>query len=167
MKKNLKTLGIIFSVVLNIVFIGSYVYHKSGLNFMTDRHTHHNRLLYEELNLSHEQLHRFGPIRDNFHAFLNQQSQKIKARQLQLIDLLVEKNPDREAIDTRQTEIQVLQQEMQAKVIHHLLKESKIFTPEQREKFFALIKGRIEKNESPRPRWMSRPRSQPAQGGRP
>lgn len=166
MKKNLKVLAIIFSVVLNIAFIGSYVYHKSGLTFITGHNTHHNRLLYEDLNLNRKQLDRFESIRDNFHNFVNKQGRKIKAERLQLIDLLAGKNPNRRAIDTKQKEIQALQQQMQAKVINHLLEESKILTPEQRKKFFALIKSRIEKSENPRPRWMQRNRPTPAEGGR-
>jgi len=167
MKKNLKTLGIIFSVVLNIVFVGSYVYHKSYLFPLTGHPANQNRLIYEELNLTTEQLDRFRPIRDSFHAFLSQQGQKIKAKRLELIDLLSKEDPDREAIDAKQKEIQVLQQQMQTKVINHLLEENGIFTTEQREKFFALIKGRIEKSASPRPRWMPRTRAKPEEGGRP
>ena len=156
MKEKLKTLAIIFSVVLNISFIGSYYYHKSGLNFMADRHVNHNHLLYEELNLSHEQLDRFGPLRDKFHAFVNEQAWKIKAKRLELIDLLAKEPPDHQAINAKRREIQTLQHEMQTKVIAHLLKEGSLFTLEQREKFFALIKERIEKSRDPRPRWMPR-----------
>lgn len=166
MKKNLKALGIIFSVALNIAFVGSYVYHKSGLTFITGQNTHHRCLLYEKLNLSREQLDRFGPVRDNFHTFLGQQGRKIKAERLELINLLAGKNPDRMAIAAKQKAIQFLQQQMQAKVIAHLLKESKIFTPEQRKKFFGLIRDRIEKSETPRPRWMHRPRPAPLKGAR-
>ncbi|GBE12691.1 hypothetical protein BMS3Abin13_00983 [bacterium BMS3Abin13] len=166
MKQNLKTLVIIFSVVLNIVFIGSYVYHRSDLTFITDHNTHHNRPLYEDLNLNRKQLDRFESIRDGFHNFVNKQGRKIKADRLELIDLLAKKNPNRRAIDAKQKEIQVLQQQMQAKVINHLLEESKIFTPEQRVKFFGLIRDRIEKSENPRPRWMQRTRPTPAEGGR-
>ena len=166
MKKNLKTLGIIFSVALNIVFIGSYVYHRSVVPFISDQNAHHHRLLYEELSLSREQLDRFRPIRDNFHAFLNQQGRKITAERLGLIDLLAKKDPNRQAIEAKQEEIQVLQQQMQAKVIAHLLEEDKIFTPEQREEFFGLIRDRIEKGENPRPRWMQRNRPKSVEGGR-
>lgn len=166
MKENLKTLGIIFSVVLNIVFVGSYVYHKLDLFPLMSHPANQTRPVYEELNLTTEQLDRFRPIRDSFHAFLSQQGRKIKAERLELIDLLAKKNPDRGAIDAKQKEIQVLQQQMQAKVIAHLLEEDKIFTPEQRVKFFGLIRGRIGQSENPCPRWMQRSRPTPAEGGR-
>jgi len=161
MKKNLKILAIIFSVALNIVFIGSYFYYRSGPLAVTGRQANHNRLLYEELNLSRAQLERFGPLRDRFHAFVNEQGRKIKARQLELIDLLAGEAPDRRAIAAKRKEIQTLQRQMQTRVIDHLLEESGIFTPEQRRKFFALIKGRIGKSGGPRPRWMPQTGAKP------
>ncbi len=167
MKKNLKTLAIIFSVVLNIVFIGSYFYHKSDLFPLTGHQANHNRLLYEELNLSLEQLDKIEPIRDRFHAFLDQQGHAIKERRLELIDLLARENPDRKEIDDKQKKIRTLQGQMQAKVIDHLLEESRIFTTEQRKKFFEIIKGRIEKSDGPRPRWMPQTQESPSKGERP
>ena len=167
MKKNLKALCIIFSVVLNIAFIGSYVYHKSGLLAPAVRHANHNRLLCEKLNLSREQLERFGPLRDSFHAFVNEQGRKIQAKQLELIDLLTREHPGRLAINAKQEEIQALQRQMQAKVIDHLLEESRLFTLEQRQKFFALMKRRIEKSSTPRPRWMPQTQLRPSKGKRP
>jgi len=167
MTKNLKILAIIFSVVLNIVFIGSYVYHQSGLFPRTGEQTQHNRPLYEELNLNREQLESFGPVRDSFHAFVNEQDRKIKDQRLELIALLSEKNPNGRAIDAKQEEIQALQRQMQVKVLDHLLEESRILTPEQRQKFFALIKERIEKSSGPHPRWMPRTQPSPSKGKHP
>ncbi len=166
MKKNLKTLAIIFSVVLNIVFIGSFFYHKLAQYSLTGYQGNHNRFLIEELNLSREQHDRFEPGRDRFHAFSSRQGHAIKDKQLELIDLLAKENPDREAIGAKQEEIQTLQRQMQAKVIDHLLEESGIFTTEQRERFFVLIKGRIEKSDGPRPRWMSQTQVGPSKGER-
>jgi len=157
MKKNLLTLSIVFSVVLNVVFLGSYFYRQSKRLPPPAQQTNHNQLLYKELNLSRTQLDRFEPARDKFHAFISKQGRKIKAKQLELIDLLARERPDRETIAAKQKEIQTLQQRMQAKVINHLLEESEIFTPEQRQKFFALIKEPIEKINGPHPPWMPEP----------
>lgn len=164
MKKNLKILAIIFSVVLNVVFIGSYSFHKVDRLHMTGHNGNHNRFLIKELNLSQEQLDVFDPIRKRFHAFIDQQGRAIRDKQLELIGLLAIKNPDRKAIDVKQKEIQAMQRQMQTRVIDHFIEESGIFTPEQREKFFGLIRKRIEKSEAPRPRWMPRGRSDSAKG---
>jgi len=164
MKKNLKALAIIFSVVLNIVVVGSYFYHESCLFPAGSHQGNHNRFLYEELDLSHDQLERFEPLGDRFHAFVGKQGQKIKAEQIELIGLLAVDRPDQEAIGAKQEEIQALQRQMQAKVIDHLLEESRLFTPEQREKFFALIRDRIEKSSLPGPRWMPQKQESPSKG---
>ena len=154
MKKNIKLLAIIFSVVLNIVFIGLCFYHQSHLFYLKDRSANPNHLLYEELDLTRAQRDRFASARGSFHAFIRAQGRKIKISRLDLIDLLDSPNPDRSAIDAKQHEIQTLQQQMQIQVIDHLLAESGMLRPEQRQKFFALIKGRIEKSRSLHPRWM-------------
>lgn len=164
MKENLKTLAIVFSVVLNIVIIGSYFYHKLDHSPLTCHPGNYNHSLIEELNLSREQLDRFEPIRDRFHAFLSRQGDDIKYKQLELIDLLARENPDREAVGVKQKEIQTLQRQMQTKVINHLFAESRIFTSEQRKKFFALIRGRIRKSNGPRPRWMPHTRVNSVKG---
>ena len=163
MKRNLKILAITFSVALNLVFIGSYLYHNSGLFLPLAGHpANRDRPLYEELDLGRDQLARIAPLRDSFHAFVNEQGGKIKAKRLELIGLLAVERPDRRAIASKQGEIQALQLEMQARVIDHLLEESRIFTPEQRQRFFALIKGRIRKGSGPRPGWMPRRRQGPS-----
>ncbi|NOZ84889.1 MAG: periplasmic heavy metal sensor [Deltaproteobacteria bacterium] len=167
MKKNLKILAITFSVALNIVFIGSYFYHGSGLLTLAGRQGEHDHPLYEDLGLGRDQLDRFKPIRDSFHAFVNEQGRKIKTKQLELVDLLAGVKPDRRAIDTKQEEILTLQRQMQARVIDHLLEESNLFTPGQRVKFFALIRERIEKSSGPRPGWMPKRRENPSKGKRP
>jgi len=164
MRKNLIILAIIFSVVLNIGFIGTYYLQKAGLHPLKLVQANHKRFLYQELNLSPEQLAEFEPGRDRFHTYLDLQSRKIQAGQVELIGLLSENPPDRKAIDAKHEEIQSLQQQMQARVIDHFLEESRILTPEQRKKFFALIKGRIEKNSGFCPGWMQRSGLKPAHG---
>ncbi len=167
MTKNLKTLAITFSVVLNLTFIGSSLYHQSGLFPLWGMQVEHERPLYEELNLSREQLEKFGPVRNRFHTFVNEQGRKIKEGRVELIELLAKEHPDRQAIHAKQEEIQALQREMQGRVIDHLLGESRLFRPEQREKFFALIQRRIEKSSDPRPRWMPQKQESPSKGKRP
>ena len=75
---------------------------------------------------------------------------------LELISLISEKKPDGQAIEAKQKAIQALQRQMQAKVVGHLLEEAGTLTPAQRQKFFGLIKDRIEKSNGNRPLWMSK-----------
>jgi Spy/CpxP family protein refolding chaperone len=167
MKERLTILAILFSVVLNIVFVGTYIYHKFSESHNTSHDLSVNhRFLYEELNLSSEQLEKFKPVRDRFHTSLREQELAIKDRQLELIDLLDRENPDHMAINTKQIEIKDLQGQLQEKVIDHFLEEDKIFTSVQRAKFFALIKERIAKSDLTRPGWMPRAPANSAEGTR-
>jgi len=165
--KNLKILAIVFSVALNVAFVGSYLYSRFGASADVARQADHHRLLYQELDLDRDQLDRLKPLRDSFHAFVNEQGQRIKAKQLELVGLLAQEKPDRRAIAATQQEIQTLQRQMQAEVISHLLEESRIFTPKQRQRFFLLIRQRIEGGAGPRPGWMPRTKASPAPGKRP
>ncbi|HHB76508.1 MAG TPA: periplasmic heavy metal sensor [Desulfobulbus sp.] len=164
MRKNLFILAGIFSVVLNISFIGTHFLQKSGLHPLTPVHADHKRFLYEELNLSPKQLAVFKQGRDRFHTYLNKQSRKIQIERIKLIRLLSENLTDRKTIDDKQKEIQALQRQMQARVIDHLLRESHILTPEQRKKFFTLIERRIEKNRGFCPGWMRKDGQKPVHG---
>jgi len=167
MKKNLKILAVTFSVVLNVVFIGSNLYRRPGMSPLAGRQGEQDHPLYEDLDLGRDQLDKFKLLCDRFHTFVYEQGRKIKARQLELVSLLAREKPVRRSIDAKQEEIQALQRQMQATVIDHLLEESRVFSPKQRLKFFALIKERIEKNDGPRPRWMPRTRVNPSEGERP
>ncbi len=165
MKKNLIILAITFSVALNLVFIGSFLYHGSGpISQARLEGRGNNHPLYEELDLTKDQLERFQPLHDSFHAFVKEQGRKIKEKQLELVGLLAMDQPDRLAIEGKKEGIRFLQGQMQAKVIDHLLEESKVFTPEQRKKFFALILGRIRESSGPRPRWMPQTQRKTSQG---
>lgn len=154
MKKNIRIIAVIFSVVLNLVFIGSFAYHRSEQSFFMNHHENRMSLIYEQLNLNQEQLDKVTPMRISFHAYVGQQGDINKQTQLELIDLLAKENIDRDAIDIKTKSIHELQQQMQRKVIDHLIEESSIFTAEQREKFFTIIKSRIAKSNNIRPPWM-------------
>ena len=167
MKQRVGILAITFSVVLNIAFIGSYFYHGRRPLRLAGRQGEPDRPLYEELNLGRDQLDKFAPLRDEFHRFVDEQGRMIKAKQLELVALLANARPDRQAIDATQRDIQALQRQMQARVIDHLLEESRLLTPEQRRRFFALIRGRIERSSGPRPRWMPQTQASPSTGIRP
>ncbi|MFW8602254.1 Spy/CpxP family protein refolding chaperone [Desulfobacterota bacterium M19] len=164
MTKNLKALAIIFSVVLNIVFIGSHLRH--AIPQRQGWRQGESCAIVGQLNLSSEQLTRFTRLRDSFHAFIKEQSARIKTRQLEFIDLIAQQKPNRRQLEAKQAEIWALQREMQSMVIKHLLAENKIFTPRQRRIFFSIIRQRIE-NSDARPGWIPRRQTQAAAGSRP
>ena len=153
MKDNIKKLMLIFSIVLNLAFVGGTAYHSLSSGSIASKPSPNRPFLYRELNLTKEQLARVEPARDQFHRRLSEIGGEIKARQIKLMDLLAGPVLNRESVENLETEIRALQQTMQDTVINHILDQTSVFTPEQRSRFFALMKERIERSE-PRPPWM-------------
>jgi Spy/CpxP family protein refolding chaperone len=153
MKGNLKILIFLFSIILNIVFVGTYAAYK--LQIITGERKEDNltRPLFLKLDLSPEQLTRFKSERDKFHPRLQALEQEIKNKQVELIEILSINTPDPQALERKQKEIQELQALAQDRVILHLLQASALLSPEQRTRFFHLIRERIEVSASSCPPW--------------
>ena len=153
MKRNHKTLIFLFSIILNVVFVGTYAVYK--LNVITgDRKDDHlMKPLFLELDLTPEQLTRFKSERNKFHPYLQTLEQEIKKKQIELIEILSIDTPDQRAIEIKQKEIQELQAATQDRVIAHLMQVSTFLNPEQRTRFFRLIRERIEVSTSSCPPW--------------
>jgi Spy/CpxP family protein refolding chaperone len=153
MNQNIKTILFIASVALNVVFAATYVTYK--LPSLGGRNQPAPGVpLYNQLDLTPDQLARFKEERDKFHARLQELGQQIRIKQVELIDRLATTPPDRQAIDGKQQEIRRLQAEVQDRVVLHFLQESEFLTPEQRSRFFQLVKARIETSVQACPPWM-------------
>jgi Spy/CpxP family protein refolding chaperone len=143
MKENLRTILFIASVALNAFFAATYVTYKlpslTGVQQTTAKGP-----LFLQLDLTPDQFTKFSAERDRFHAQLQALGQEVKAKQLELIDLLAARPPDQLAIEKRQEEIQRIQMTVQDRVIAHFLQASSFLDSEQRTRFFQLIKGRVE-----------------------
>ncbi len=153
MNENIKKILFIASVALNIVFAATYATYKvpllTGFQPAAPRGP-----LYQQLNLTPEQLTHFEAERDRFHARLQELGEDIKAKQIELIDLLGATPPEQKDIEQKQEEIQRLQGAVQDRVIAHFLQESSLLTSEQRARFFELIKARIGTSAPVCPPWM-------------
>jgi len=155
MIKNLRTLLFTFSIVLNLVFVGAYAAHKlSPLSGKDVRGEDLGKPVFLELNLSADQLTRFTAERDSFHARLQELGQQTKEKQVELIDLLAMSEASQQAIEAKQKEIQDLQTSVEERVIVHLQQESALLDPEQRVRFFDLIRERIETGSALYLPWM-------------
>jgi len=153
MKNNLLRLAILFSVVLNVAFLGTYLY-KAGPRWMRVDHPQSEVLPFQSLHLTQEQKKKFDPIRLKFHEQVGEISGEIKREQLRLVDLLAQSEPDLNSVRETQMRIRDLQRRMQDTVIGHLIEESAIFTTDQRARFFRILRERIEKAERACPPWM-------------
>jgi|GEM_PF-943895 Spy/CpxP family protein refolding chaperone len=143
MKINIKILIFLFSIVLNVVFVGTYAAYKLPIITSEKKDDHLMKPIFLELDLTPEQVTRFKTDRDEFRSHLQALEQKIMKKQVELIDILSIDTPDQQAIESKQKEIQELQTAAQNRVIAHFLQESKLLNPKQRNRFFTLIKERI------------------------
>jgi len=151
MKHYIRTLGLIFSVALNLAFVGFYAYRT-----LTNRTT----FAYEELHLVPQQRSRMMSGRDRFIGTVDQIGNRIIGLHVELVDAIAAEPVDRNAIDVKLDQIRLQQQSMQQVVVEHLLENKSILRPDQREQFFALLKQRIRSQRLPGPPWLQRDRRQ-------
>jgi Spy/CpxP family protein refolding chaperone len=145
MKQSFKILAVIFSVALNITFLAAY-----GVRKISDR----PRYAYEELDLSGDQRKHLENARDRFLRAVNEIGNEIIGRHIELIDLVASERPDSQAIEIKFQEIHTLQRSMQRRVVEHLLEDKNVLAPEQRARFFAVLKSRIREQGAPGPPWL-------------
>jgi rhodanese-related sulfurtransferase len=130
---------------------------RNGFNLISDRDRKADELVkppFLQLDLTAEQLARFKSDRDKFIGELQEMGQAVGKKQIELIDLLAASTPDERAIKIKQEEIQHLQAATQDRVIVHLVQESSLLNPEQRTRFFQLVKARIESSVQAYPPFM-------------
>jgi len=153
MRGNLRRLAILFSFVLNVAFLGTYLYREVP-RWMGKARPQDVALPYQALQLTEAQQRKFEPIRQKIHAQVGEIGSEIKREQLRLVELLARPEPDLGAIHATQERIRDMQKAMQDVVIGHLIEESAIFTADQRAQFFRILRERIEKAEPVSPPWM-------------
>jgi Spy/CpxP family protein refolding chaperone len=144
MRVNLRALIFAFSLILNVVFIGIFAAHTIPILDRDRRADELMKPLFLQLDLTAEQLARFKSGRDKFMGELHEMGQAVSKKQVELVDLLAASPPDDRAIRMKQEEIQHLQAAIQARIIVHWLQMSALLNPEQRVRFFHLVKARIE-----------------------
>jgi len=153
MKENLRRLAILFSVVLNVAFLGIYLY-TAAPRWVAREQPRGDGLPYQALHLTQSQERKFDPIRQRFHTRVHEVGSEIKREQLRLLALLAQPEQDLGSVRATQERILGLQRGMQNAVIGHLMEESAIFTADQRVEFFRILRERIEKTEPASPPWM-------------
>ena len=165
MKTKPTALIFIFSLILNVVFIGIFAAQMIPV-FNRDRSAgEHMKPLFLQLDLTAEQMARFKSHRDTFKKELREMRKTVGKKQLELIDLLAASPLDEQALNMKQEEIRHLQAAIQDRVINHLLQESALLNPEQHTRFFQLVKERIESRVQARPPFMrSSERCRPGEG---
>ena len=158
MKHYIRTLGLIFSVALNVAFVGSYAYRTL---------TKQTTFAYEEMRLNAAQRSRMVSSRDRFIRTIDQIGNNIIGLHIELIDAIAAEPADRSPIDANFEQIRSQQQSMQRAVVEHLMENKSILDPDQRNEFFTVLKQRIRSQSMPGPPWLPRDRKRQQSGAAP
>lgn len=147
MKNKLLILGFIFSVAINVAVLSTMGFHWWG-SCGEERHRgvprHHQKsFLSRELNLSESQSEQVESLKESLQADMKKIKLPLYEKRTQLINLLMEPEPNREKINLKLNEIASLQADLQRLTINYLLKQKAALDSEQQERFGALIKKRF------------------------
>jgi len=147
MKRNILILSLIISVAINIGVFGNAGYHWIKSKGEKPRHGETAQspmsAFCKKLDLSKEQISEMESLRKTLDPKIEEIKKELKEKRVQLVNQLMESEPDREKIDIELSEIESLQTELQKIVIDHMLQEKKILSPEQQEIFFSIILKRL------------------------
>jgi peptidoglycan hydrolase CwlO-like protein len=95
------------------------------------------------LSLSESQKKEIESLDQSFYARIEKIRNELRQRRAELSEVLGNSSPNREKIRDKVSEIASLQVDLQRETINHLEEISSLLTPEQKAKFFSLIRKRL------------------------
>ena len=95
--------------------------------------------LYQSLDLSKDQLSKIEPLAQKFHSRLAELGSTMEGKREGLVDLLA-KSGDPATVGHLRKEISGIQDEVQREVIAHIEEIKSILDPNQRQRFFVLMR---------------------------
>ena len=153
MSNHIKKVLFLASMALNVAFTATYLAYKIP-SMATFNENSSRQPVFLQLDLTPEQSQAFGAERDRFRVRLQEWGKEVKTLQIELIRLLEMAPPDHQSIERKQDEIQRVQKVVQDGVIDHVQLAGSLLSPEQRARFFRLIKARIDTSIQVCPPWM-------------
>ena len=97
------------------------------------------------ITLTEEQKRQVEDIRRDFLPKVAGIRQSLRDNRLKLNDLLFAEAPDKRLIEEKCNEISALQVKLEQEVIDHILQEKNLLSPEQKRRFFEIIRNEFEK----------------------
>jgi Spy/CpxP family protein refolding chaperone len=97
------------------------------------------------IELTENQKQEVEDIRRDFLPRVAGIRQALRRKRLELNDLLFAEPPDMQAIEDKSMDIAKLQTELEKEVIDHILQEKELLTPEQKKRFYEVIRSEFEK----------------------
>jgi Spy/CpxP family protein refolding chaperone len=148
MKRKILYVALGTLIIINITAFATLTYHRCCGRYDECVHAEvKDRGIYlcQELSLSESQIKDMDIISKNFHLIADSINSVLNNRRFELINMLTESNPDKKKIDSQTEEVNALHAELQKNVIHYLLEKKGKLTPEQQNKFFAIIQERFQR----------------------
>ena len=143
MKNNTLKFLLVVSLILNISFLGTagYQYYKKSTSWTSPfgYKIQKGHFLFEELSLRPEQLKTMRETATRFRAIIDEKRQAVASKRKDLITLMRQDNPDRNAIAATVSEISGMQEEMQRVIAMHMLDMKAGLDKDQQKKFLDLI----------------------------
>jgi Spy/CpxP family protein refolding chaperone len=134
---------LIVSLILNISFLGAagYQYYKKSTYWTSPFGYKMKRghFLFEELSLRPDQMKTMRETSTKFRAVIDGKRQVVAAKRKELITLMRQDNPDRNAIVAVVSGINGMQEEMQRMIAMHMLDMKAGLDKEQQKKFLDLV----------------------------
>jgi len=143
MKNSTLKFLLLISLILNISFLGGagFQYYKQSTYWRSPfgYKIHAGHFLFEELSLRPDQLKTMRETATKFRAVIDEKRQAIATQRKELISLMHQENPDRNAIAAVVSAISGMQEEMQRMIAMHMLDMKSGLDKEQQNKFLDLI----------------------------
>ena len=145
MKNNTLKFLLLISLILNISFLGAagYQYYKKSTYWTspfgyTMKKGH---FLFEELSLRPDQRKTMREAATRFRTVIDDKRQSIATKRKELITIMRQDNPDRNATAAVVAEISEMQEEMQRMIAMHMLDMKSGLDKEQQKKFLDLTEN--------------------------
>jgi uncharacterized membrane protein len=150
---------VVVLVVINVAALGTIIYQRvAGPFWMPDRFDEMMAPpdMPREFKLEPDQRRAMRESRRCVDSLLTPIRSEMAQKRQELLSEMDKGQPDSIRIDQILTEIGALQIQVEKTMIHHLLEDSKNFSPEQRSAFLRMINQRA--------KWQDRPMMGPGQG---
>jgi len=140
MKNKLLIWGLIFSVAVNISLISTIIVYPRWKSHKENSEP----FIVRELGLSNSQVKKINSF---YKSYLNQVEKlrtDLQKERTELTQLLIDGKANPLIIDAKLRKISFLQMQIQKETIEHLSTiEKEVFTPEQRQKFYIIIRNQL------------------------
>ncbi len=105
--------------------------------------------LYQSLGLSESQLSKVEPLARTFHERLEEMTGTMGDKRDQLVSLLSQEQVNHDQIERFRKKLAATQDGIQREVITHILELKEVLSPEQKQRFFDLMRESLGRGEGP------------------